>query len=164
MTDDKLTLRDRFAMAAIEAARNSLENEDKYPENIAHWAYAIADAMLKARPKPDYGVVQTASAVARGDAHTKAASHSEWSGCTADFAHAHLINFPGRWLVRQIHKHAAADYYCSDSQGQIYTSARTPDGSSIGVRLPGERAVFDLTREAMNKTGGWEFRWGESDV
>ena len=53
MTNDKLTLRDRFAMAAIDAATQKLHVNERACKNVAHWAYRIADAMIEVRGFPE---------------------------------------------------------------------------------------------------------------
>ena len=45
-----MSLRDYFAAKALHSMQSlSIETEDGLPEQMAKWAYAVADAMLKAR-------------------------------------------------------------------------------------------------------------------
>ena len=45
-----MSLRDYFASQALHSMQSlNIETEDGLPEQMAKWAYAVADAMLKAR-------------------------------------------------------------------------------------------------------------------
>lgn len=47
-----MTLRDYFAAKALHSMQSlSIETEDGLPEQMAKWAYAVADAMLEQRNK-----------------------------------------------------------------------------------------------------------------
>lgn len=49
---EKLTLRDRFAMAALQGIMADSKNfEDDSIEDTANWAYRVAKAMIKEREK-----------------------------------------------------------------------------------------------------------------
>ena len=49
-SSEGMTLRDYFAAKALHSMQSlSIETEDGLPDQMAKWAYAVADAMLKAR-------------------------------------------------------------------------------------------------------------------
>ena len=137
MNDDTLTLRDRFAMAAIDAAAGKLRGNDRNPRNVAYWAYQIADAMIDTRGGPD-------------DA-------SVWQDCSPAFAHMHLTSCPAKWVVRRKREGWPVTYYTVSHGGGTFISTTTSDGVSDDHKL-GAASRISLTLDEMRKQRGWQWR------